>query len=97
MKIPNWLTFQNESDGGMVELLVLLFTVVLFVQYSSMFEHEYHVKLIDLYVHPWWRLLIVFLVIAAAMWSMRIGLLIAFIVLFYLSDMNTLITPISDL
>jgi hypothetical protein len=97
MKIPNWLSFQNESDGGMVELLVLLFTVVLFVQYSSMFEHEYHVKLIDLYVHPWWRLLIVFLVIAAAMWSMRIGLLIAFIVLFYLSDMNTLITPISDL
>ena len=68
-----------------------------FVQYSTTFEEEYSKKLIDLYIAPWWRLLVALLVLTSAVWCPRVGILIALIVFFYLSDMNTLIKPFTDL
>ena len=87
---------QLPSDG-FFQALIILFATFILIQYSSLFEQEYHSKLIDLYVYPWWRILVIFLVIASAFWCPRISLLIALVVFFYLSDMNTLITPLSDL
>ena len=87
-----WLTTDE-----VVQPLVILFAVVVIIQYSSIFEREYHTKLINLYMYPWWRMLIIFLVISAAIWSPRIGILVALVVFFYLSDMNTLITPFPQL
>ena len=85
------------ATDEVVQPLVILFAVVIIIQYSSVFEQEYHTKLINLYMYPWWRMLIIFLVISAAIWCPRIGILVAVVVFFYLSDMNTLITPFPQL
>jgi hypothetical protein len=85
------------ATDEVVQPLVILFAVVVIIQYSSVFEQEYHTKLINLYMYPWWRMLIIFLVISAAVWNPRIGILVALVVFFYLSDMNTLITPFPSL
>jgi hypothetical protein len=99
MKIPNWpsfLSFQNTTDGLFRGIAVLLATIVI-VQYSTVFEQEYTKKLTDLYIQPWWRILVALLVLSSAIWCPRVGIVIALLVFFYLSDMNTLITPFSNL
>jgi len=88
----SWLTTDE-----FVQPLVILFAVIIVIQYSSLFETEYHTKLIDLYVYPWWRILIVLLAVSAAIWCPQIGILVALAVFFYLSDMNTLLTPLPHL
>ena len=93
---PSFLSFQSNTDGIFRALTALLAALII-VQYSTIFEQEYSKKLIDLYIAPWWRLLVVLLVLTSAIWCPRVGILIAAIVFFYLSDMNTLITPFSDL
>ena len=82
---------------SIIEAIIVLFVAVLVIKYGALFEEEYTQKLIDLYIHPWWRMLIVFLVIAAAIWCPTVGIMIALLVFFYLSDMNTLITPLPNL
>lgn len=93
---PSFLSFQGTTDGIFRALAVVLAGVII-VKYSALFEEEYTQKLTDLYIHPWWRILVVFLALTSAIWCPRVGILIALIVFFYLSDMNTLITPFSDL
>ncbi len=93
---PSFLTFQGTTDGIFRAVAVVLAGVII-VKYSSLFEEAYNQKLTNLYVHPWWRMLVVLLVVTSAIWCPRVGILIALIVFFYLSDMNTLITPFSEL
>ena len=93
---PSFLSFQGTTDGIFRALAVTLVGIVI-VKYSTLFEEEYTQKLTDLYIHPWWRILIVLLLISSAIWCPRIGILVALIVFFYLSDMNTLIKPFSSL
>lgn len=93
---PSFLFFQGTTDGIFRAIAVLVLAVVI-VRYSTLFEEEYTKKLTDLYIHPWWRILVVLLVISSAIWCPRVGILVALIVFFYFSDMNTLITPFSEL
>lgn len=93
---PSFLSFKNNTDGIFRALAVAVMTVVI-IRYSSLFEEEYNKKLTYLYIYPWWRLLVVLLVLTAAIWCPRVGILVALFVFFYLSDMNTLITPFSEL
>jgi hypothetical protein len=93
---PSFLSFQGNTDGIFRALLVFL-TAVVIVRYSTIFEEEYTQKLTDLYVYPWWRILVVLLVLTSAIWCPRVGILVALLVFFYLSDMNTLIKPFSEL
>lgn len=93
---PSFLTFQGTSDGIFRAIMVVLSAIVI-VKYSTLFEEEYTQKLTDLYIHPWWRILIILLVLTSAIWCPRVGILVALIVFFYLSDMNTLVTPFSEL
>ena len=98
MKTPTWLenlSNRHSSDGVFRVIFVILASIFL-VNYSSLFEEHYSEKLTELYIHPWWRILVVLLVVTSAMWCPRVGIIIAFIVFFYLSDMNTLVTPFSD-
>lgn len=92
---PSFLSFQGTTDGIFRAIAVILLTFVI-VRYSTLFEEEYTKKLTDLYIRPWWRILVIFLVITSAIWCRRVGILVALFVFFYLSDMNTLITPFSD-
>ncbi len=93
---PSFLSFKGTTDGIFRALMVLVAGIVI-VKYSTLFEEEYSQKLTDLYIHPWWRILVVILGISAAIWCPRVGILVGLIVFFYLSDMNTLITPFSEL
>ncbi len=93
---PTFLSFQGTTDGIFRALAVTLAAIVI-VKYSTLFEEEYNKKLTYLYIHPWWRLLVILLVLTSAMWCPRVGILVALVIFFYLSDMNTLITPFSEL
>lgn len=93
---PSFLSFQGTTDGIFRAIAVILAGIVI-VRYSTLFEEEYTKKLTALYIHPWWRILVVLLLISSAIWCARVGILIALLVFFYLSDMNTLITPFSEL
>lgn len=75
------------------EILIIFIFIFLIAFHSTSFEIEYSNKLVNLYMNPLWRLLIVGLVIAAAMWSPRIGILVAFATFLYFSDVGALITP----
>ncbi len=93
---PSFLSFHGTTDG-IFRAIVVTFIAVVIVRYSTIFEQEYTEKLTDLYIHPWWRILVVLLVLTAVMWCPRVGILVAVLVFFYLSDMNTLIMPFSEL
>lgn len=93
---PSFLSFYGTTDGIFRAIAVILVSVII-VRYSTLFEEEYAKKLTDLYIHPWWRILVVFLIITSAMWCPRVGILVALVVFFYLTDMNTLLTPFSEL
>ena len=75
--------------------VVVVLACLFIVRYASLYEEEYNKKLIDLYVYPWWRILVVFLLIASAYWCPIVSIVIALLTFFYLSDMNTLIAPLS--
>lgn len=93
---PDWLSIDGTVDG-VFRFLAILFVAFFIISYGALFEEEYSEKLTSLYIYPWWRILIVLLVLSSAVWCPRVGLLVAFAVFFYLSDMNTLITPLSNL
>ena len=89
------LKFSNTLDGSLRLLFVLLAGITLVI-YSMPFETQYHPKLIELYMQPWWRLLTVLLVLTAAIWCPRVGIVVALVVFFYLGDMHTLLTPFAS-
>ena len=96
MKWDSFLTFQTNADGMARAATVLLFAAIL-ILYSMPFETEYSSKLVNLFSQPWWRLLIIALVVTAAIWCPRVGIIVALAAFFYLSDVTTLVTPFVDL
>ena len=92
----SWLAFHGTTDGVLRTLFVFLGVIVI-VYYSSLMERPYHQKLATLYLQPWWRILVLLIVLFAALWCPCVGILVAFIVFLYLNDMNTLITPFPHL
>jgi len=95
MKWPEILEFKNTFDGFLRLIFVGIAGIVLVV-YSMPFETQYNPKLIDLYMHPWWRLLVVLLVLTAAIWCPRVGVMVTLVAFFYLGDMQTLLTPFAS-
>ena len=94
-KWPEILQFSNTLDG-MLRLVFVALAGICLVIYSMPFETQYPAKLIDLYMQPWWRLLATLLVLTAAIWCPRVGILVALVVFFYLGDMHTLLTPFAS-
>ena len=96
MKWGSFLLFDGTADGVMRALSVIVIGILI-VKYSTIFEQEYTNKLTNLYIHPWWRLLIVLLIVLSSLWCPRVGILVGLLVFFYLSDMEILINPLSSL
>ena len=96
MKWVSFLLFDGTADGVMRSLSVIVIGILI-VKYSTIFEQEYTNKLTNLYIHPWWRLLIVLLIVLSSLWCPRVGILVGLLVFFYLSDMEILINPLSSL
>jgi hypothetical protein len=92
----SFLMFDGTTDGILRALSVIIIGIVL-VKYSTIFEEEYTKKLTNLYIQPWWRFLIVLLLLSSIMWCPRVGILMMLLVFFYFSDMESLITPFSTL
>jgi len=72
-------------------VLFLIFSYTLF--FGSVFEQSYSKEMVDLYVKPWWRILIVSSVVVGAWWSPRVGLAMSLAVFLYLNDMDILTSP----
>ena len=95
-KWASFLMFDGTMDGVARALSMILIALVI-VKYSSLFEQEYNKKLTTLFLQPWWRFLVILLTLFAAFWCPRVGMLMALLVFFYFSDMETLINPLSNL
>ena len=79
-----------KLDLDLEQVLKMLVVGVLFVYailVSTVFEVKYPIALVEMYPYPWWRALLVVLVVAGWQWSPLIGVLLAVIVFFYLHDM----------
>lgn len=74
-----------------IGIIFLLLCYILF--FGSVFEESYSKEMVDLYVQPWWRILIVSFVAIGAWWSPRVGLTAALAVFLYLNDMDILTSP----
>ncbi len=60
------------------------------ISYGTVFEMEYDPKLVEMYKHPWWRMLVGLLLVAASVWCPRVGIMAAMVVFFYFMDLETL-------
>jgi hypothetical protein len=78
-------TYSKYIVGAILLLCIL--------QVGTVFEVHYPTRLVELYAFPWWRFLIVFLVVIGAWWCPRVGLLVALAAFFYLNDMHILTNP----
>lgn len=85
--IPIPVPLERVLELGVV---AVLFGFLLFN--SSVFEEVYPRQTVELYEFPWWRLLIVLLVVAGASWSPLVGIATATVAFFYLQDMHLLTT-----
>lgn len=72
-----------------VTVIILTYVVLR----GSVLETSYPTRLVELYVHPWWRILVVGLVALGAWWCPRVGLAMAIAVFFYLNDVHVLTSP----
>ena len=80
-------------DIEQVLKMLVVFVLFIYIVFSStVFEVEYNKRLVNLYPHPWWRLLLVTMIVIGWHWSPLIGVLIGIIVFFYLHDMYLLVT-----
>ena len=81
------------ADTGLRTLAILGLSAWLFF-YGMVFQEPYGDTLTELYLYPWWNILLVLMVAAAAIWCPRVGILAGLAVLLYLSDMAALTSPI---
>lgn len=95
MSWASFLTFERGVDGMARAAAVLIFTAIV-ILYSMPFETEYSAKLVNLFIQPWWRFLVVALAVTAAIWCPRVGIVVALAAFFYLADVTTLVTPFVD-
>ena len=73
---------------------VAIFIVFSYILFSGgVFEASYPKQLVDMYTRPWWRMLVLGLVVIGASWSPRVGLITALAVFLYLNDMDILTSP----
>jgi hypothetical protein len=79
----------NSILEGMAIFILFLYILLA----GSVFEVSYPKQLVELYAYPWWRILVIGLVIIGASWSPRIGLITGLAVFLYLNDMDILTSP----
>lgn len=84
----NW-TSVDQFLRTAVTVLILGYVIL----YGAVFEASYPHSLVELYQHPWWRLLVVGLVALGAWWCPRVGLALGIAVYLYLNDMTILTSP----
>ncbi len=85
-----------EPEGIVDATARILVTTVLFIWLlyeGSVLESPYPRELVLLYQFPLWRFVLVLLVFFATYWCPRVGVMLAFVVFFYMEDLEKLSTP----
>jgi hypothetical protein len=73
-----------------LEIISAIGLILYILWYGTVFEASYPRSIVELYGYPYWRLFLLLLVLIITNWSPRVGLLAAFALLLYLSDMKIL-------
>ena len=73
-----------------LEIVSAIGLILYILWYGTVFEATYPRSIVELYGYPYWRLFLLLLVLVITNWSPRVGLLAAFALLLYLSDMKIL-------
>jgi hypothetical protein len=73
-----------------LEIVSAIGLILYILWYGTVFEASYPRSIVELYGYPYWRLFLLLLVLVITNWSPRVGLLAAFALLLYLSDMKIL-------
>jgi hypothetical protein len=73
-----------------LEIISAIGLIFYILWYGTVFEASYPDSIVELYGYPYWRLFLLLLVLVITNWSPRVGLLAAFALLLYLSDMKIL-------
>jgi len=76
---------------------VILLTILFILFFSSVFELSYPKQIVELYAVPWWRFLVVILVMIGTWWCPRVGFVLALAAFFYLNDMHMLTSSFVNL
>jgi hypothetical protein len=75
-----------------ISLKISLSIILIIFIYSSgsVFEVEYYNKLVELYTKPWWRWLLVGLLIASSLWCPTFTIALLLALFFYFADIEIL-------
>lgn len=84
----------SMHDNRFFTIAVTLVFSIIAIFYSTLFEDMYPSKLVEMHSFPWWRLILVLFVLSAVSWSNRMGTIVALVVFFYLSDLQSLTSPL---
>jgi len=82
--------FPKNKFDATLRLVIGVILIGWLLVYGLVYRARYPDKLVALYNEPWWRLLLVGLVVLSASWCPRVAILSALTVLLYFSDMDTL-------
>jgi hypothetical protein len=85
-----------EPDGVLDAAARTIVTSIFFIwnlYEGSVFESPYDRTLVRLYSFPLFRFALVLLVLVAAYWCPRVGIMVALAVFFYIEDMEKLRRP----
>jgi succinate dehydrogenase hydrophobic anchor subunit len=85
--------WKHCTINGILESITLTLIIAYILFYGSVFEASYPKEIVELYSHPWWRILVIILVALGISWCPRIGLAMALAVFLYLNDMDILTSP----
>ena len=91
MAAKDAMLFLKGCDANFILEWVSIIGILTYILFAgSVFEISYPKELVDLYAYPWWRILVVALVVIGAWWCSRIGLVMALATFLYLNDMDIL-------
>jgi hypothetical protein len=79
----------NKIDN-VLKLSILFLLAVWIFSRALLYQAEYPTRLVELYNEPLWRIALIVLTITAFMWCPSIGILLAFAVIMYFSDLESL-------
>lgn len=74
-----------------IKLFLLVLVFLWLFTAGSIFEVEYYDKLVELYTHPWWRWLLIALVIVSASWCPSLAIIFTLAIFFYFADIQVVI------
>ena len=92
--MESWTSMMMTSDqiDSITRMMVSVLLGTWLIVFALRFDAEYPKELIIMAGQPWWRLLMVVAVLAAAYWCPRVGILAALAVVVYLADLRALTT-----